>query len=1299
MFDLVPAQETLPRGYLWLVVDLNPFSERDRIAQQVPAEGSIELILATLTEEDWKKVERGELSIFLNGVYVPREKWARVRPKPGTTLFVKVVPQDPISVIGLLGSVAGGATTTFLTGIGVSSILAGVAGAVVTFAITALGQALFGPSPGSINRGDESPTYAIAGARNQARRYAPVPVVLGRHRVVPLYGAVPYTEVAGNDQFLRFAVIWGYGPIALSDVKIGNTPIGNYEGVYIGNELTGAGSYTPRYPARASQENLSIRLDQNFVTRRTQIAGDEIGVTITFPQGLANIDDQGNVNTFSVAFVMEYRKVGDASWTPFSYSLDGTRGDGNFRRNLTSPIFGSQNVYVTERRNTRALEVNSQDLPPALGFDNTFFEVYGDTRQPVRFSVLVDNLPAGEYDIRVRRTSDEFGDPGGNPLWRADWTAIRAFDTSTDPIELEGLARTGYRIKATDQLNGLVDQLNGIVTSKLPTWNGSSWTGSNETSNPAAIFRYILTGAPNKRPVATANINDAELGEWYDFCVENDLAFNQVIDFRLPIRDLLQNVAAAGFARPTYTDDKWTVIIERPRSTIVQLFTPRNTFNFQARAVYKDPPEGLRVRFFNEEADYLEDERVVYDDGFNASNATKFEVVEFPGVTKPGQVYKIARHFLASARLRPEEFTFEIDVEHLVATRGDRCRLQHDVPLIGQTSFRIKAISGDAVTFDDFVVLTAGQVFSIRARKDDGTFATATGEADTSGTFQTLTIPGAGTSGIAVGDLVAFSGAGQDETLDVLIRDIEYLDDLRARVTCVPYSPAIYDAATSIPPYTTLITPPVSASFEGPPAPRIVSLVSDETALARTVTNEIIPQIIVIFDASADNSAQNAGRGRSRPPAFIQARFRLSGTQDRYTYTSQVSVDTREITLGPVESSRAYDVQIRAVDEFGGVSDWVSRENYTVIGTTTRPPAVSTFTLNVVGDQLFLEWTYPNIPLDVVGYEIRYSYLPNVTDWKNMSVLTTSLPGRLRSFTVPARPNGSLAIKPYDVNGLRSDDALYINATLAEDIPSTLITTSSTDDFSGATLTDVEIASDGADTWAQLGSSDVIADWATLSEVTTMTFSGGGTGVASEGFIEFGPQDLGAEYSFRIEADLDINGLVTFTSFMAGWDTLASIETISGDVTGDEGSVQIEIATAPDDTGGPNYGPWVPFVVGDYTARYYKFRIRLRTSNPLVSPKLTGATARNIMFDTVVRGEDLVSSDVVLPGASVTFSPAFYEIVSVAVTGQDLESGDYWEILNKNREGFDVTFYNSAGAPVSRTFDYQAVGYGRERGT
>jgi len=62
----------------------------------------------------------------------------------------------------------------------------------------------------------------------------------------------------------------------------------------------------------------------------------------------------------------------------------------------------------------------------------------------------------------------------------------------------------------------------------------------------------------------------------------------------------------------------------------------------------------------------------------------------------------------------------------------------------------------------------------------------------------------------------------------------------------------------------------------------------------------------------------------------------------------------------------------------------------------------------------------------------------------------------------------------------------------------------------------------------------------------------------------------------------------------------------------------------------------------------------------------------------------------------VTFPKAFYAVPSVGITAQDMDSGDYFVVSNVTRTGFDVSFKDSGATLVSRTFDYQAVGHGRE---
>ena len=70
-------------------------------------------------------------------------------------------------------------------------------------------------------------------------------------------------------------------------------------------------------------------------------------------------------------------------------------------------------------------------------------------------------------------------------------------------------------------------------------------------------------------------------------------------------------------------------------------------------------------------------------------------------------------------------------------------------------------------------------------------------------------------------------------------------------------------------------------------------------------------------------------------------------------------------------------------------------------------------------------------------------------------------------------------------------------------------------------------------------------------------------------------------------------------------------------------------------------------------------------------------------------------SDLVIVGdsKSITYPAQFHESPTITVVPHDMVTGDYYEITSKSATGFTITFKNSAGTAVSRTFDWQANGY------
>lgn len=1235
--SLCIRQNTLPEGYFRVVAQVRPFQEDCLVDLTYQQGKTLQDVLDVIQpNKEWHEF----CSVFVEDQYIFPALLHKVRPKSGATVYVKIVPGAPVipiiaAVAAAAAQSAAAAALTAALGATLASVVGAVIGGIVAFGINAIGSALFAsskPSDGFQSRqvgvtAKESPTFSISGARNDLRQYRPVPCVLGTHKHVPPYGAAPFTEVSGDDQFLRFVVVWGYGPVDVSDIRIGNTPISSFQDVETEDDFDGTLDTLTLYPSDVTQEDLSILLTEDAQTRNTAGEVDEFGVTFTWPGGLYRLDGTSR-NNESVTITAEYRLVGAGSWTAW--------------------------------------------------FSETYTD---DTAEVKRIAVRKTDITRGEYEIRISRSALR---EDTLVVERVLWTALRSF-LNEDPIQLAGVAKSAYRIRASDQLNGVVDQLNGVVSMKIPTWTGSGWTAANvtsATSNPAAIYRYVLSGAPNKRPLASSKIDDENLGEWYEFCEAQGFTYDGVIDYRTSVRELLQDIGSAGRATPRLMDDKWGVIIDKERTTIVQHFTPRNTRNFSHRIILPEIPEGFRIRFLNKNAGYREDERIVYDDGFDASNATKFEVLELPGQTDPANVYKLGRYYLAGLRLRPEMFTFETDIQHIVCTRGDLIRFNHDVVQIGQGFGRIKSIASNVLTLDDEVTMEAGNSYSIRVRQADGT---SNLQAVTLSVGTTKTITVASASGLAAGDLYEFGITGQ-ESVELLISNIENGDDLSATLTCVPYSSAIYNAANTIPDYETVISTPVSASFNGPPAPSITNVISDEAALQRNTSGSLDPAIIVYFQPG--NSAPSNDGTITRTTEY-QARFRESGTSGRFTYSPKVSSDARSIILRPVDQGIAYDIEVQAIGPFGEVSNRTRVSNHIVLGAIAPPPQVNTFKLNTIGDHTYVEWTYADIAIDVIAYEIRYHPDQDITDWGTMLTLSDSISRDTRSFTVPSR-KGSYAIKAIDINNTKSISATYINATLEDPEALNVVETlTEAPDFTG-TKSDV-IVVDGA---LQLASASVMADWDTLADVVTLTY-GAGEGVILTGTYETDAVDLSEVYTSRISADVNISS-ENFLNVMSTWSTLAEVATISGTVGGDDYTVDLEIAYSRDDNLSPTFTDYQRFAIGDYTARHVKFRATLTSASNEVTPIVTDMTIHIDMPDRVTSGDDIASG---AGTKSITFSPAFRVLKSVNITGQDLATGDYPVVSNKTRTGFDVTFRNSAGTAVDRTFDYQAVGYGRERAT
>jgi hypothetical protein len=211
---------------------------------------------------------------------------------------------------------------------------------------------------------------------------------------------------------------------------------------------------------------------------------------------------------------------------------------------------------------------------------------------------------------------------------------------------------------------------------------------------------------------------------------------------------------------------------------------------------------------------------------------------------------------------------------------------------------------------------------------------------------------------------------------------------------------------------------------------------------------------------------------------------------------------------------------------------------------------------------------------------------------------------------------------------------------------------------------------------------------------TNLTLSGGElrlTSLASEGVYLFSaPIDLGGTFTSRITASItqyaedptDLfdtgRGFALFDSATGSFDGNAPAFTNS----------HLEIATSADNI---TYTSFRNFVVGDYTARYYKFKMRLTSLDAVSTPVITALSVTVDMQDRIFSGNDITSGSGTY---SVVFTLPFYSAnYAVGITAQGMATGDFFQLTSKTTSGFNIAFKNSSNTGISKTFDYIAKGY------
>lgn len=846
---------------------------------------------------------------------------------------------------------------------------------------------------------------------NQPNHFGPVPDLYGTRRYFPPFAANPYTEISGNDQYLYLLLCLGYGPIQINGIRcgagflrtqahnfgdkirIGDTPITTYDEVEF---QIGVIDDISLFSRDVDEEALSVtmnlvynvagdpagsgwRTDNVSATRTSAVGANVLSVDIVFPGGLftAGKDNTTNVtpgvDAALVQFRVEYRQVGTGPWL--------------------------------------------------VAIDP--WDVYGTKRETLRVSHRWP-VVKGQYEVRVTRLRTFLADQE-IVVTDAVWTALRTIrysnpwtvDYANDGQEIVLLA---MRVKATDQLQGTLQNVSVQATRMLQVFNGSSWTSSYvATESPAWAYANMLRGKQLKRPVANSRIKGAELLAWSQWCASKGIGYSWVHDQSEPLVDRLRAVASCGRAAWSILDGKFGVVQDIAQTDPVQMFSPRNSSSYSGEFAFPDPIHGLRVRY-DDPTSWETVERVVYADGYNASNATRLEILETQGVISAEQAWKEGRYHLAQRELRPELHRINVDFEALAATRGDFVLLSNDAIAVGQKWGRVSRVLEDGLVLalDEQVTMQTGTQWGLRIRRQDNTYVIREVVA-ADGQFNNVTLTQAVT-GVNQGDLFTFGELSRD-AIECKVLEVSYGHDLSAQVTLIPHAPEIDDADTgTIPDFDPGITKPIDVAKIRPSLPIVDMIQSGTAQLLRAPDGSIRASVNVAFTLASSGVICD----------YVQARWRVADSGNAH-HVVQEDAGSDSVVLIGMDDGALLDIQLRARSTYGVWSDWTTVVQHTVVGKLEPPPDVTDFLVRRLQDGTrYFTWEVANAPIDIAGFVIRYSLNLSAT-WDDMTPLHDGL-----LIASPYETNQLAAgeyvvgIKMVDVAGVESVNARTITSTLGD---------------------------------------------------------------------------------------------------------------------------------------------------------------------------------------------------------------------------------------------------------------------------
>ncbi|KMO34332.1 hypothetical protein VP06_14810 [Methylobacterium aquaticum] len=536
---------------------------------------------------------------------------------------------------------------------------------------------------GKTNARDELHSFGFGGS--QARPMQPIPVLNGRMKFAPDYGAPTYSEFNGDAMTDYALYALTCGRMRLEQILIGDTPIWDDQN-----------GFAPEWSG----------IEMQFVEPGEQVT--------LYPVNVVTADELNGVQL-------------SQDFTP-GYIVNAA---GTSAKELLLDFVWSGGAYVTYKDRTLAantdIAVEARTVNAAGAatgpWIQIFRNVYSQNKQSqIRVTEHVTVAP-GRYEVRARRQNPSVEDSGIAKISGTDevtWTALRAhIDGPNTFPRVTMLALKGV---ASQKLSGVSGGgVKVIGTRILPVWRDGQFVEEPTRSIAWAALDWWRNG-DYAAGLSLSNVDFAAFLAydrlWGDLGHTFDYRFTEVQN----LDDVLETVLRAGRAIPSPVGDKLTITRDQPRGLPRMLFTDNDIVRDSLEIDYALSDESWADGMVGEYVDETTWRLAEVSSAPDGVTLLKPARVQLDGIVQRTQAAGAIRQMAAESQYRRITVSWIARMEGRLLKRGDLVKITTEEPESWGSSHEVvaSANNGFSLTLDPAPDWTTSGTHWIEIRQRDG---------------------------------------------------------------------------------------------------------------------------------------------------------------------------------------------------------------------------------------------------------------------------------------------------------------------------------------------------------------------------------------------------------------------------------------------------------------------------------------------------------------------------------------------------------------------------------------------------